>query len=61
MNFSAYVFDALHKDATLVPCRGRDRTRAGKRLCLTHRAERGHGHIVTPVGSRVARASGEVS
>jgi len=57
MDFSADVFDDLHEDAALVLRRGRDRTRAGPRLCLTRLDERGHGYILTSVGSRVALAS----
>jgi hypothetical protein len=59
MDLSAYVFDALHEDAALVLCRGRDRTCAGPRLCLMRLDGRGHGYILTSsVGSRVALASG---
>jgi hypothetical protein len=57
MDLSAYVFDALPEDARLLLCRGHDRTRAGRRFCLTPLDERGHGYILTSVNGRVALAS----
>jgi signal transduction histidine kinase len=59
MDLSAYVFDALHDDATLVLCRDRHRTRAGPRLCLTRFEESGHGYTLTSVRSRVALAQSD--
>jgi hypothetical protein len=57
MDLSAYVFDPIHEDATLVLCWGCYRTRAGPRLRLMRLDGRGHGYIFTSVGSRVALAS----
>jgi hypothetical protein len=57
MDFSADVFHARHEEAALIPCRGRDQTHAGARLCLVRLDGRGHGSILTSVGSRVALAS----
>jgi hypothetical protein len=51
MELSAY---ALHEDAALVLCRGRDGTRKSPR-CLV---ERDHNYTLTSVGRRVAPAPG---